>query len=321
MFRVISKIFLFITLILISITGLNLKVQAEENDNVDVYSPEIETITETIYLEISNNYTKQIATETFEDIREKAQASYDELNENNINYSESKAQKESNFTQNSATPSSITSYVEIDRVTTYNSVTNNINLKSTIKSIIGSTPTIILTGNHLYSSKTLEGSYSKVTGFDVEWTGSNIYVGKSHSIDYKVTSSNFWITKGTGVTGYAGIGTKSTSNQSDPVLTNKKASIYPTVYNSHARTYMPRPTQANMSVVPLESRVPWDNTLRGSYISAYIGSYGSPSWDWAAYDIHHVIPREYGGTNQFSNLFPVPRTVHQQTINPWWSAY
>lgn len=26
---------------------------------------------------------------------------------------------------------------------------------------------------------------------------------------------------------------------------------------------------------------------------------------WAEYDIHHIKPREYGGTNDFWNLVPV----------------
>jgi 5-methylcytosine-specific restriction endonuclease McrA len=39
------------------------------------------------------------------------------------------------------------------------------------------------------------------------------------------------------------------------------------------------------------------------------------------HDIHHIIPREYGGTNDFNNLVPVLRTVHQQEFNPWWMNY
>ena len=56
-------------------------------------------------------------------------------------------------------------------------------------------------------------------------------------------------------------------------------------------------------------------------LSGYINSYGTPPWKWADYDIHHVIPREYGGSNASSNLFPVTRQIHQQTINPWWASY
>jgi len=34
-----------------------------------------------------------------------------------------------------------------------------------------------------------------------------------------------------------------------------------------------------------------------------------------------IIPREYGGTNDFSNLVPVLRDVHRQEFNPWWMGY
>lgn len=85
---------------------------------------------------------------------------------------------------------------------------------------------------------------------------------------------------------------------------------------------MPRPTKANMSVVPINKRVTWDSsTQRNKYIKAYIDKYGNPKWNWSNYDIHHVTPREYGGKNTFNNLFPLPREIHQQVVNSWWSSY
>jgi len=42
---------------------------------------------------------------------------------------------------------------------------------------------------------------------------------------------------------------------------------------------------------------------------------------WEQYDIHHIIPREYGGTNVFDNLVPVLREIHQQELNTWWRGY
>jgi hypothetical protein len=49
--------------------------------------------------------------------------------------------------------------------------------------------------------------------------------------------------------------------------------------------------------------------------------YQTPRGGWSAYDIHHIKPREYGGTNDFDNLVPIPRDVHQQQFNRWWSSY
>jgi hypothetical protein len=42
---------------------------------------------------------------------------------------------------------------------------------------------------------------------------------------------------------------------------------------------------------------------------------------WKNNDIHHIRPREYGGQNNFENLVPVNRTIHQKQFNPWWQKY
>ncbi len=34
-----------------------------------------------------------------------------------------------------------------------------------------------------------------------------------------------------------------------------------------------------------------------------------------------IIPREYGGTNEFNNLVPVLHVLHQQELNSWWMSY
>jgi hypothetical protein len=34
-----------------------------------------------------------------------------------------------------------------------------------------------------------------------------------------------------------------------------------------------------------------------------------------------ITPREYGGTNAFGNLTPVPRGTHQAEFNAWWRGY
>jgi hypothetical protein len=32
---------------------------------------------------------------------------------------------------------------------------------------------------------------------------------------------------------------------------------------------------------------------------------------WDMYDMHHILPRKYGGTNDFWNLVPALRSIHQ----------
>jgi hypothetical protein len=47
--------------------------------------------------------------------------------------------------------------------------------------------------------------------------------------------------------------------------------------------------------------------------------YRDPKWEPKSpgAEIHHELPLKYGGTNSMSNLFPLPRELHQQTITPW----
>lgn len=48
--------------------------------------------------------------------------------------------------------------------------------------------------------------------------------------------------------------------------------------------------------------------------------YGDPKRDWSNYQIHHIQPRTYGGTNDVSNLIPIPSTQHA-LITSWFNGY
>jgi hypothetical protein len=74
--------------------------------------------------------------------------------------------------------------------------------------------------------------------------------------------------------------------------------------------------------VPVAQRVPWGAEERGAFIKEwYDRGFSTPKGGWPDYDIHHIIPREYGGTNAFENLVPVERGVHQNEFNAWWRDY
>ncbi len=58
------------------------------------------------------------------------------------------------------------------------------------------------------------------------------------------------------------------------------------------------------------------------YIKQWIDNgYPEPPGGWDPYDIRHILPREYGGTNDFWNLVPVERDLHQQILTPWGNAF
>ena len=47
---------------------------------------------------------------------------------------------------------------------------------------------------------------------------------------------------------------------------------------------------------------------------------GVPS-GWTKYDIHHILPREYGGANDFENLTPVESETEHRQFNRYWADY
>jgi len=89
------------------------------------------------------------------------------------------------------------------------------------------------------------------------------------------------------------------------------------------RTGDPIPAPSSgLTKVSLSGRVSWGAQERGAFIKQwYDQGFQTPEGGWAQYDIHHIIPREYGGTNDFWNLTPVLGTVHQTEFNPWWLQY
>lgn len=70
-----------------------------------------------------------------------------------------------------------------------------------------------------------------------------------------------------------------------------------------------------MSTVRVAQRVSWDGKELGAFIKQwYDRGFSTPAGGWSGYDIHHIRPRECGGTNDFDDLVPIPRDVHQQAI-------
>ena len=75
-------------------------------------------------------------------------------------------------------------------------------------------------------------------------------------------------------------------------------------------------------IVPKALRVKWDKIERGKFIKEWHDrGFPRPKGGWKQYDIHHIKPREYGGTNDFWNLTPVLRETHQKEFNAFWRKF
>jgi len=46
----------------------------------------------------------------------------------------------------------------------------------------------------------------------------------------------------------------------------------------------------------------------------------TPPGGWEGVEIHHILPREYGGRNVFENLIPLKKEIHAE-VTKWWAAW
>ncbi|MBP2327987.1 hypothetical protein JOF56_008372 [Kibdelosporangium banguiense] len=107
------------------------------------------------------------------------------------------------------------------------------------------------------------------------------------------------------------------------VAQNRVGWWYPQVVDRRTMRMIEYPGDGLVKV-PLEQRVP---PLTGMDKAAYIrefyrrGHQLAPGATWDGVDLHHIRPREYGGTNDFDNLVPVDRAAHRELFNRWWADY
>ncbi len=103
--------------------------------------------------------------------------------------------------------------------------------------------------------------------------------------------------------------------------TNKHNEPYPSVPDPRTGENIPFPS-GDISKVPKDQRVDWDGMTRHDFIKEwYDRGYGDLPEDWSKYDIHHILPREYGGTNDFDNLVPLLRETTHKLFTAWWAGY
>lgn len=99
--------------------------------------------------------------------------------------------------------------------------------------------------------------------------------------------------------------------------------------------------EGDLNRIPKEERTPWFGTIsearnfktnnpgfedqilsRGEYIQEwYKRGYATPKGGWDLYEIHHIRPREFGGTGYFDNFAPLLKDDHRKLVTPWWNAF
>ena len=102
---------------------------------------------------------------------------------------------------------------------------------------------------------------------------------------------------------------------------NARGDPFPNFIDPRTGQAVPPPPAA-LKWVSKEMRVPWNRELRSEFIREWARQgYRTPPGGWPSNDIHHIIPREWGGTNDFWNLVPVQQEVHRTLVNKWWNSF
>ena len=119
-------------------------------------------------------------------------------------------------------------------------------------------------------------------------------------------------------------------------VVNSKGVAYPEVMDIRTGQNMVFPEGVG-SRVPKDSRVGWyrnqseanlyrvndtDILCKKDYIDEwYRRGYQTPEGGWDLYEIHHIKPREFGGSAVFENMVPLLKDVHRKVVTPWWNGY
>ena len=138
----------------------------------------------------------------------------------------------------------------------------------------------------------------------------------STNVEATPTSSKFWDVSITGT-----IDGQSFYYSTYDFLFNKVGVEYPDVYDYYTSSiFMTVPSSATWSKVsnPL---APLTSTQLAAYRTWYQNTYhsGDPL-NWTNVQVHHIRPRAYGGTHDYSNLMPLHTTTHTP-VTTWWANY
>ncbi len=118
------------------------------------------------------------------------------------------------------------------------------------------------------------------------------------------------------------LGRKHASNSGLVARIQGKLNLYPKVIDPRTGRHIQFPSGIK-GPVDKSLRVAWDSKMDRAALIAewHRRGYATPRGGWDKFDIHHIQPREFGGTNDFWNLVPVERNTHQELFNEFWREF
>ncbi|MFF0831167.1 HNH endonuclease [Brevibacillus sp. NPDC003359] len=135
----------------------------------------------------------------------------------------------------------------------------------------------------------------------------------------------WWSGKLEGTVRYQGGGSSPIAHlkEVEKILTNNKGEIYPDYVDPQSNIQLIKP-DADMVRQKRDRAVD-----RAAYERRYEGYFGAPQYfSWNEVAIHHMIPLEYYGSNDFDNLIPLLKDgykndyilIHEE-VTDWWRSY
>lgn len=165
----------------------------------------------------------------------------------------------------------------------------------------------------------MQGNFT--TGSSFSNVGSPVYHTYTTNADYGVNYT--WTS--TAKTGYyrfkytlvdydaGGISQTKTTGSN---LWNRTGHVWNFTFNdSISGKYLPKPP-ANYTKGAIYTR---PSNLATTYYNTYKTNTGV-TLNSSLYDVHHIKPLAYGGSNDYSNLIHLPKATHT-SVTSWWAGY
>jgi hypothetical protein len=152
------------------------------------------------------------------------------------------------------------------------------------------------------------------------WNSADIYVGNTKT-EVVPAQTKFWSVSGQASAFYIG--------KEIPVEVDKQWQAPYTAINAngdifpdYTDSWSGKKASAGLRTdwTKTANPVAWSSSARNTAISQYINLYGDTKWDWSNYQIYHVQPIAYGGTNDISNLIAIPYQQYS-AITAWFNKY
>lgn len=162
-----------------------------------------------------------------------------------------------------------------------------------------------------YSTNLTVELQSKNTGrsWYTQAIAKNVKLDKTISV--KSNTTKFWQVKVTGIFN----GNNINSYYTYSFLYNKKCVRYPNYKEAYTNKSVKVPP-TNYTV----NQVKRDPSFRNKYISWFKKNYPNANVNFSSYEIHHMRPLQYGGSNSISNGIALKKSQHD-AYTLWWKGY